>query len=419
MKKLFAFLAVILMTFNAFAQSPQKMSYQAVIRNSNNALVASSPVGMRISILQGSSTGTEVYKEIYNPNPQTNTNGLVSIEIGGGIPLNGTFSAIDWASGPYFLKTETDPTGGTNYTITGTSQLLSVPYALYAKTVGNGFSGNYNDLTNKPALWDSTYNSLKNKPDLTVYATKDMGNKNITNLAAPVNAQDAVNKAYIEEKIEFMEKRLLSQAAGGTVTDIDGNIYNTVKIGNQIWMAENLKTTKYNDGTAIQLVTDSASWSASFPYNAAYCWYDNDEATYKNVYGALYKYYVINADNENVCPTGWHVPTNNEWMLMLLAFDVNAKIDYLGSASLIAGGKLKETGTTHWLSPNIGATNESGFTALPGGHRLSDGTFIKVSKTGFWWSDGLSSFSLSYNHIGVGWSEGSLGSGCSVRCLKD
>ena len=134
MRKLFAFLVAVLLTASVFAQSPEKMSYQAVIRNSSDVLVTSTAVGMRVSILHGSETGSEIFKEIYNPNPQTNANGLVTIEIGSGIPLTGTFASIDWANGPYFIKTETDPTGGTTYTITGTSQLLSVPYALHAKT---------------------------------------------------------------------------------------------------------------------------------------------------------------------------------------------------------------------------------------------------------------------------------------------
>jgi hypothetical protein len=119
-----------------WAQSPQKMSYQAVIRDAGNNLVSSHSIGMRIGILQGSETGTVVYQEIYNPNPQTNANGLVTVEIGSGIPTTATFANINWANGPYFIKTETDPTGGTNYTITGVSQLLSVPYALYAETSG-------------------------------------------------------------------------------------------------------------------------------------------------------------------------------------------------------------------------------------------------------------------------------------------
>jgi hypothetical protein len=128
MKRIFTILAAVLMTATVWGQSPEKMSYQAVIRNSSNALVTSANVGMQISILQGSATGTAVYTETLTPT--TNANGLVSIEIGGGAG----FSTIDWANGPYFIKTETDPTGGTSYTITGTSQLLSVPYALHAKT---------------------------------------------------------------------------------------------------------------------------------------------------------------------------------------------------------------------------------------------------------------------------------------------
>ena len=131
MKKIITIYAAILMTTSLFAQAPNKMSYQAVIRNTSGALVTSTSVGMRISILQGSSSGTAVYVETQTPT--TNANGLASIEIGGGSVVSGIFSTIDWANGPYFIKTETDPSGGTSYSITGTSQLLSVPYALHAK----------------------------------------------------------------------------------------------------------------------------------------------------------------------------------------------------------------------------------------------------------------------------------------------
>jgi len=132
MKKIITVCAVLLMTASVFAQAPEKMSYQAVVRDGSNALVTSTAVGMQISILQGSISGTEVYKERHFPN--TNANGLVSIEIGTGTVVSGDFSTIDWADGSYFIKTETDLNGGANYTITGTSQLLSVPYALHAKT---------------------------------------------------------------------------------------------------------------------------------------------------------------------------------------------------------------------------------------------------------------------------------------------
>jgi trimeric autotransporter adhesin len=152
MKRIFSTIVVVALTVCVSAQTPQKMSYQAVIRNLSGVLVANQSIGMKISILQGSPTGTLIYQEIYNPNPQTNANGLVTVEIGGGIVLTGTFSTIDWSAGPYFLKTETDPAGGTNYSISGTSQLLSVPYALYTGSSGNGFISAYTTGEKRPVL---------------------------------------------------------------------------------------------------------------------------------------------------------------------------------------------------------------------------------------------------------------------------
>ena len=142
MKKFLTFSTAVLLMASVFAQAPEKMSYQAVIRNSSEALVTNTTVGMQISILQGSASGTAVYVETQSPT--TNANGLVNIELGGGTVVSGNFSTINWANGPYFVKTETDPdgaTGGIAYTITGTSQLLSVPYALYAANAGTATGG--------------------------------------------------------------------------------------------------------------------------------------------------------------------------------------------------------------------------------------------------------------------------------------
>jgi hypothetical protein len=136
MKKLYTLLVSFLITLTLFAQAPEKMNYQAVVRDANNALIMNQAVGMKIQILQGSVSGTTVYKETQTPT--SNDNGLVTLEIGTGTIVSGMFGTIDWSTGPYFIKTETDPTGATNYTISGTSQLMSVPYALYAKTSGNG-----------------------------------------------------------------------------------------------------------------------------------------------------------------------------------------------------------------------------------------------------------------------------------------
>ena len=148
MKKLITMVIMVLAVAVAMAQAPEKFTYQAVVRNASNALVTNTLVGVRVSILQGSATGSGVYVETQMPS--TNANGLITLNIGDGNAVFGTFGSIDWSAGPYFLKTEIDPAGGNNYSVTSTQQLLSVPYALYAKEAGNSFSGDYNDLTNTP-----------------------------------------------------------------------------------------------------------------------------------------------------------------------------------------------------------------------------------------------------------------------------
>jgi len=150
MKKLITMVIMVLAVVVAMAQAPEKLTYQAVVRSANNALVTNTLVGVRVSILQGSATGSGVYVETQMPS--TNANGLITLNIGDGNAIFGTFGDIDWSAGPYFLKTEIDPTGGNSYSVTSTQQLLSVPYALYAKEAGNSFSGDYNDLTNTPAI---------------------------------------------------------------------------------------------------------------------------------------------------------------------------------------------------------------------------------------------------------------------------
>ncbi len=189
----------------------------------------------------------------------------------------------------------------------------------------------------------------------------------------------------------------------GTVTDADGNTYNTVMIYSQCWMTENLATTKYNDGTDIPLVTDNYSWyELTTP---GYCWYDNDQATNSD-YGALYNGYTVNTGN--LCPIGWHVPTDDEWATLT---------SNLGGTS-VAGGKLKENGLAHWNPYNVDATNESGFTGIPGGFRSYG--FGSLGEINFSWSStpywGLRIFG-HYGHTLRITTTPNMG--YSVRCLKD
>jgi uncharacterized protein (TIGR02145 family) len=245
---------------------------------------------------------------------------------------------------------------------------------------------------------------------------------------------NSVNKAK-NRRVEFIDQKL----SGATTTktnnqtaqenaqllDIMGNKYSAIAIGTQIWMAENLRTNRYNDGTAIPLVADSAKWH--YRETPGYCWYKNDEITYI-VYGPLYNWYAVNTGI--LCPVGWRVPTEKDWSV--LAGYLNDNGD--------AGGKLKEKGTRHWKAPNAGATNETKFTALPGGGREDTGEFGSMfiepaGISGSWWS---SSEDLSestpptpgpptnaYNRIMKSSDNGLYGGtypkgyGMSVRCIKN
>jgi uncharacterized protein (TIGR02145 family) len=197
-----------------------------------------------------------------------------------------------------------------------------------------------------------------------------------------------------------------------TVTDIDGNVYHTVTIGAQVWMVENLKVTRYNDGTAIPQVTDSASWENS--KSPCYCWYDNNDSAYKNTYGALYNGYVINT-GKNIAPEGWHIPSDAEWMILTTN---------LGGEN-VAGDKLKEAGSKHWSIMNTTATNESGFTALPGGYRSgSFAKFVGMGTVGYWWSSTQYGYGFIYRFIDDDesnvWSNNTNKEfGYSIRCIRD
>jgi uncharacterized protein (TIGR02145 family) len=196
----------------------------------------------------------------------------------------------------------------------------------------------------------------------------------------------------------------------GSVSDIEGNVYRTVRIGSQEWMAENLKTTRYNDGQPIPNITGDSEWyNLSTP---AYCWYNNDIAN-KETYGALYNWFAVNTGR--LAPAGWHVPSREEW---------NTLINYLGGQD-IAGGKLKETGDAHWLSPNAGATNETGFSAR--GVGIRDITFMMMRETTYIWSsssDPAANSGAFQVHLYYGYPWANLYSmqkysGFSVRCVRD
>lgn len=370
MNKSILFFIALLLGLAAFAQAPLSFSYQAVARDLSGNVLANKAVSFRVTILSGSITGTPVYSETHS-GVTTDEFGLVQLLIGNGTASLGAFSDIAWGDSTCFVKMEMDPEGDTAWQEIGTSQLMSVPYALFANSV-----------------------------------------------------KDGVSRAELEElksEIELLQNTIL---AGFIPVDADGNQYNTVRIGNQNWMAENLKTTRFNDGSSIRHVTDGAAWSTL--NTPAYCWYDNDIAN-MDTYGALYNWYTVNT--AKLCPKGWHFPTGPEWQILTNYLYMNG-YGIEGSWEDIAKSVATKTNWNPSATPNTpgndpASNNSSGFSGPPGGIRDRNGDFGEMGDYGYWWSLTTGStanpyfFGLQYNATKTTLFPSDKKSGISVRCVRD
>ena len=398
MKRLFTFLMIMALAVVAMAQAPEKFSYQAVVRDASGNLVSNSPVGVRVSILKNSASGVSVYCETHHLN--TNTNGLLTMEIGGGTLVGGDFASIQWGDGPYFLKMETDVTGGSNYTISATQQLLSVPYALYAKYAENG--GSDSDTTGMGS----------------VLARLAQLEQQVQNLTAMIGGDDTGTDGQ-------------PCPGAATVTDVDNNTYNTVQIGTQCWMKENLRTTRYANGTSIALGSSTSS-------TTAYRYYPDNNSSNVSTYGYLYNWKALMGNSssssanpsgvQGICPTGWHVPSDAEWTQ--LTDYVSGQSQYVCgvSNSLIAKALASTTG---WQSSsqicavgnNPSFNNTTGFSALPAGGYF--GYYLNFGDDAYFWSateyDYGNSYyrAFSYNDANVNRHYSNKYYGFSVRCVRD
>jgi uncharacterized protein (TIGR02145 family) len=252
-------------------------------------------------------------------------------------------------------------------------------------------------------------------------------------LVKQLHKQDPDSIDIITERIKTLKATVKERQ--GTYIDLrDGKEYKTIEIGSQVWMAENLATTKLNDGALIPNVTDNSTWSSITA--PSYCWYNNDSIKNKAVYGALYNRYAV--DTGKLCPIGWHMPTEVDWDTLeqfLGDMVVNTELITPACLGLIStkiiyrgpsvGGKLKEAGITHWKCPNSDADNISGFTALPGGLRSSNGDFHDLMYYGYWWS-ALEGYSTKVSNHYLGYKDAQVNSlsennkfGFSARCLRD
>ena len=476
MKKI-TLLSLITLVFisNLISQAPNLMSYQAVIWDASGNLVAEKMVSIKLSILQGSVSGTSVYSE--NHRVQTNVNGLVSLMIGGGTNTTGKISDINWGGGSFFLKTETDPTGGVNFSITGTTQLVSVPYSMFSGLAGNistkntGLPGQTLTIdkdgkmtwvgTNVPTVMTVNITSITQTDSKASGIVSSDGGSSITargfvwstnpnpTISLSRKTSDGIGVGTYSSNItglipntKYIIRAYATNSAGTgygdpvefatisptgigfpcpgvpTVKDIDGNTYNTVQIGNQCWLKENLRVTKFNDGTEIKLDTTGGAsggvgntWAGPWanPENGKRAIYGNDFANLEK-YGYLYNWIAAIKD---ICPVGWVVPTLGDFIILK---------NSLGNS---VGGKLKSI--TGWESPNYGATNESGFTALPAGFRDKEGPFGGIKTTAFFWSSDESSSTTYIHYISLANTSREMDPiggllrvpyGLSIRCIK-
>ncbi|MBU1632969.1 hypothetical protein KJ762_00470 [bacterium] len=304
-----------------------------------------------------------------------------------------------------FLSCEKDPASPKLITAEVTDILQSTALCGGAITSDGGA-----EITARGVCWSTSQTPTVDDDKITDGTGAGSFTSNITDLA-PETTYYVRAYAMNSEGTGYGNTVSFTTIPYETVTDVDGNIYRIIQIGNQCWTAENLKVTHYRNGDVIPNVSDNTEWENLT--TGAYCNYDNDTSNVAT-YGRLYNWYTVN-DSRNIAPEGWHVPTDAEWQTL---------VDYLGGDA-IAGGEMKETGTTHWHSPNTGATNESGFAALPGGFPYHDGTFHGMGTNATFWSSieygryTAWSRDLFYDYSNVGRGYDGKQGGFSVRCVRD
>lgn len=407
------------------AQPPQQFNYQAVVRDDAGSVITNEEVTIEVAIVQGSMEGETVFTEMHHT--ETNDFGMVNLQIGSVTSLED----IHWESDEYYVMILL------NDEVMGVTQLLSVPYALHSQTSADSFSGDYDDLENTPDLDQYIDIEAPEAGDLAWYTGENWQSLTIGE-----------------------EEQVLTVSAGephwadppcddipDSVTDIDGNEYETVMIGNQLWMAENLRTTRYRDGTDIPTGLSDTDWANT--EDGAYAVYPHNNVTgidsaseMVDIFGKLYNFMTIEND-KGLCPEGWRVGTADDYdgLAMYVAYwggnkqdehpdkDESVAGNYLKSCRQInspLGGDCDTEEHPRWEADNDHyGTDEFGFNALPAGYRNEYGTFTGIGEHGYFWTSTELSFAMGrwrrlwnsggWFYSGFEYKE----EGYSVRCIKE
>jgi uncharacterized protein (TIGR02145 family) len=364
------------------SQAPALIPYQAIARNAAGESLVNTTLNARFTIHNVTATGENMWQEIQTVT--TSELGLFTVELGSNVAL----TSLNWSNGAKFMQVEIDL--GNGFIDIGTQQLLSVPYALHAGSVHLDVSATGDTLF----VGDGSFIIIPGISEANSFTTgttlHTCGTPNVHN----------------------------PELTYGSMTDQEGNVYRTIVIGTQEWMAENLNTGIYRNGDYITTGLDVAAWSGNT--TGAWTYYNND-SSYACPFGKLYNWYAC-IDPRQLCPLGWHVPSDDEW---------NVLSDYFGGlesentgAALKSTGTL-ESGTGYWIVPNDAATNSSGFSGLPGGQRWYTGTYAFIGVKGAFWSSSEADTVAAWprfllNYIGYLSSlNEAKRTGLSIRCLKD